>query len=69
MRTETDSERAPRVAAPPSLAVALGVAHATPPALRLPPLAQQIVPGRSPLEATGWAVVDADDQRSMSAGR
>ncbi|KMM45044.1 hypothetical protein CWIS_12910 [Cellulomonas sp. A375-1] len=43
---------------PRSLAVSLGVAHATPPSLRLPPLAQKPVPGHSPLEATGWAVPD-----------
>ncbi|UJP40366.1 hypothetical protein [Cellulomonas palmilytica] len=41
-----------------SLAVALGVAHATPPAIHLPSLSQRLVPGRSPLEATGWAAPD-----------
>lgn len=38
-----------------ALAVALGLARRTPPPLHLPPLAQRIVPGRSPLEASGWA--------------
>ena len=53
------------VAAPPvsdvrrdgerALAVALGLVRRTIPPLRLPPLGQRMVPGRSPLEATGWA--------------
>ncbi|MBO3088234.1 hypothetical protein [Cellulomonas dongxiuzhuiae] len=38
-----------------ALAVALGLARRTPPPVRLPSFAQQIVPGRSPLEASGWA--------------
>ncbi|CAM5785922.1 hypothetical protein CPER28S_01712 [Cellulomonas persica] len=41
-----------------SLAVALGVASATPPAIHLPPLTQRLVAGGSPLEATGWASPD-----------
>ena len=41
-----------------SLAVALGVAHANPPAIHLPSLSQRPVPGGSPLEATGWAAPD-----------
>lgn len=41
-----------------SLAVALGVARPTPPAIHLPPLSQRLVPGGSPLEATGWALPD-----------
>lgn len=44
-----------------TLAVALGLVGRTPPPVHLPPLAQQIVPGRSPLEASGWAdPVDGD---------
>lgn len=38
-----------------ALALALGVVRRTPPPVRLPSLAQQIVPGRSPLEASGWS--------------
>lgn len=44
-----------------SLALALGLVQRTPAPVRVPSLAQQIVPGRSPLEASGWAeTVDAD---------
>lgn len=39
-----------------ALAVALGLVRRTPPPVHLPPLAQQLVPGASPLEASGWAV-------------
>ncbi|GIG41124.1 hypothetical protein [Cellulomonas phragmiteti] len=38
-----------------SLAVALGLVHPAPRPVRVPPLTQRIVPGRSPLEASGWA--------------
>ncbi|ADG75756.1 conserved hypothetical protein [Cellulomonas flavigena DSM 20109] len=38
-----------------ALAVALGLVRRTPPPLHLPPVTQRIVPGRSPLEASGWA--------------
>lgn len=38
-----------------ALAVLLGLARRTPPPLHLPPLTQRPVPGRSPLEASGWA--------------
>lgn len=38
-----------------ALAVALGVVRSTVPALPLPPMTARIVPGRSPLEASGWA--------------
>lgn len=38
-----------------ALAVALGLVRRTPPPLHLPPLTQRPVPGRSPLEASGWA--------------
>ncbi|UZN02532.1 hypothetical protein [Cellulomonas sp. S1-8] len=41
----------------PPLAVSLGLVRSTPPPVRLPSLAQQIVPGLSPLEASGWAEV------------
>lgn len=41
-----------------TLAVSLGIARATPPAVRLPSPAQRMIPGLSPLEATGWAVPD-----------
>lgn len=37
------------------LAVTLGLVRRTPPPLALPPLTQRVVPGRSPLEASGWA--------------
>lgn len=37
------------------LAVTLGLVRRTPPPVQLPPLTQHIVPGRSPLEASGWA--------------
>ncbi|ASR55838.1 hypothetical protein [Cellulomonas sp. PSBB021] len=50
-----------------SLAVMLGIAPATPPAVRMPPMTQRVVPGRSPLEATGWAV--PDDQRELTSSR
>lgn len=39
----------------PPLAVELGVAPAGLPPVRLPSPALRIIPGRSPLEATGWA--------------
>lgn len=42
-----------------ALAVALGLVRRTPPPLQLPPLTQRIVPGLSPLEASGWAQDDA----------
>ncbi len=51
---------------PRSLAVALGVAHASPPAVHLPPLSQRLVPGASPLEATGWAAPDEPPQAQTS---
>lgn len=38
-----------------ALALALGVVRSTPVPVRLPSVTQQIVPGRSPLEASGWA--------------
>ena len=38
------------------LAVTLGLARDDVPALCLPPLARQAVPGMSPLEASGWEV-------------
>lgn len=38
-----------------ALAVSLGLVSPTPPPLHLPPLTRQLVPGRSPLEASGWA--------------
>ncbi|UJP40367.1 hypothetical protein [Cellulomonas palmilytica] len=50
-----------------SLAVMLGIAPATPPAVRVPSMAQRMVPGRSPLEATGWAV--PDDVRELTSSR
>lgn len=43
-----------------SLARDLGLVRGTLPPLRLPPLAQRIVPGRSPLEASGWAAAGED---------
>ncbi len=52
-----------------SLAVALGVAHAAPPAIHLPSLAQRLVPGRSPLEATGWAAPDELTTQSSGTRR
>lgn len=39
------------------LALSLGVARRTPPQVRVPSVAQRAVPGRSPLEASGWADV------------
>jgi len=44
---QRDGERA--------LALALGLVRRTPPPVRVPSLAQRIVPGCSPLEASGWA--------------
>lgn len=38
-----------------TLAVALGVARATPAGVRVPSVVQRPVAGRSPLEASGWA--------------
>lgn len=52
-----------------SLAVALGVAPATPPTIHLPSLAQRLVPGRSPLEATGWATPDEPPATGPSVHR
>jgi len=48
-----------------ALALALGVVRGTVPSLTLPPLTSQIVPGRSPLEASGWA--DAVDTGRLVA--
>ncbi len=42
-----------------SLAIALGVARPAPAAVRVPPVARHVVAGQSPLEAYGWAPVDA----------
>ena len=42
-----------------ALAVALGLVRRNLPPLRLPSLAQHVVPGLSPLEASGWAEADA----------
>ena len=50
-----------------SLAVMLGIAPATPPAVHLPSLTQRPVPGGSPLEATGWAV--PDESRELTSAR
>lgn len=41
-----------------ALALALGLARRTLPPLHLPSLAQHVVPGLSPLEASGWAEPD-----------
>ncbi|MBD7918617.1 hypothetical protein H9657_10060 [Cellulomonas sp. Sa3CUA2] len=38
-----------------ALAVALGLVRRTPPPVRVPSPTQRIVPGNSPLEASGWA--------------
>lgn len=38
-----------------SLARTLGLVRGTLPPLPLPPLEQHLVPGASPLEASGWA--------------
>ncbi|MBF0687852.1 MAG: hypothetical protein IR158_08835 [Cellulomonas sp.] len=38
-----------------NLAIALGVVRDTVPAPKLPPMTAQIVPGSSPLEASGWS--------------
>lgn len=47
-----------------ALAVALGIVRVTAPAPAVPPRTLQVVPGRSPLEATGWAdLVGAHDAR------
>ena len=41
-----------------NLAIALGVVRDTVPAPKLPPMTAQIVPGSSPLEASGWTTED-----------
>lgn len=50
-----------------ALAVALGLVRCTPPPVHLPPLTQHLVPGSSPLEASGWA--GADDVRERLGRR
>ncbi|SFJ74940.1 hypothetical protein [Cellulomonas sp. KH9] len=56
MRSTTTGTALPRTPRPDgrTLAVALGVARRSVPALRLPPLRRKAVPGLSPLEASGW---------------
>jgi len=46
-----------------NLAIALGVVRDTVPAPKLPPMTAQIVPGSSPLEASGWTTEDDASQQ------
>ncbi|MBO3094424.1 hypothetical protein [Cellulomonas dongxiuzhuiae] len=44
------------------LALALGLVRRTPPPVRVPSPAQRIVPGGSPLEASGWTEPSEQDR-------
>ena len=46
-----------------NLAIALRVVRDTVPAPKLPPMTAQIVPGSSPLEASGWTTEDDASQQ------
>lgn len=55
MSTRTvDTTRDVRSDGERTLAVALGLVRRTPPPVPVPSPTQRIVPGRSPLEASGW---------------
>ncbi|MCC2315540.1 hypothetical protein [Cellulomonas xiejunii] len=54
----TTTSPVPRTADGRKLAIALGVVRGTVPAPKLPPMTAHIVPGSSPLEASGWSTED-----------